>query len=43
MPRKPTNEQGSKPTKNKSGINTHQVKPEANAIKPTEQAPRDYS
>ena len=41
MPRKPVNEKGSKPTKNKSGINTTQVQTELTAIKPVEPVVED--
>ena len=42
MPRKPTNEKGSKPTKNKSGITTNQVETELKVIKPIEPVAEDY-
>ena len=42
MPRKPTNEKGSKPTKNKSGIATKQVETELKIIKPIEPVAEDY-
>ena len=42
MPRKPTNEKGSKPTKNKSGITTKQVETELKIIKPIEPVAEDY-
>lgn len=42
MPRKPTNEKGSKPTKNKSGITTKQVETELKVIKPIEPVAEDY-
>ena len=41
MPRKPVNEKGSKPTKNKSGINTTQIQTELTAIKPVEPVVED--
>ena len=42
MPRKPTNEKGSKLTKNKSGITTKQVETELKVIKPIEPVAEDY-
>ena len=42
MPRKPTNEKGSKPIKNKSGITTNQVETELKVIKPIEPVAEDY-
>ena len=42
MPRKPTNEKGSRPIKNKSGITTNQVETELKAIKPIEPVAEDY-
>ena len=42
MPRKSTNEKGSKPTKNKSGITTNQVETELKVIKPIEPVAEDY-
>ena len=42
MPRKPTNEKGSKPIKNKSGITTKQVDTELKVIKPVEPVAEDY-
>ena len=42
MPRKPTNEKGSKPIKNKSGITTKQVETELKVIKPIEPVAEDY-
>ena len=42
MPRKPTNEKGSKPTKNKSGFTTNQVETELKVIKPIEPVAEDY-
>lgn len=42
MPRKPTNEKGSKPIKNKSGITTNQVETELKTIKPVEPVAEDY-
>ena len=42
MPRKPTNEKGSKPTKNKSGIITKQIETELKVIKPIEPVAEDY-
>ena len=42
MPRKPTNEKGSKPTKNKSGIATKQVETELKVIKPVKPVAEDY-
>ena len=42
MPRKPTNEKGSRPIKNKSGIVTHQEETILKAIKPIEPVAEDY-
>ena len=42
MPRKPINEKGSRPTKNKSGITTKQVETELKVIKPIEPVAEDY-
>lgn len=42
MPRKPINEKGSKPIKNKSGITTNQVETELKVIKPIEPVAEDY-
>ena len=42
MPRKSTNEKGSKPIKNKSGITTNQVETELKVIKPIEPVAEDY-
>ena len=42
MPRKPTNEKGSRPIKNKSGITTKQVETELKIIKPIEPVAEDY-
>ena len=42
MPRKPTNEKGSKPTKNKSGITTNQAETELKVIKPVKPVAEDY-
>lgn len=42
MPRKPVNEKGSKPIKNKSGITTNQVETELKTIKPVEPVAEDY-
>lgn len=42
MPRKPINEKGSRPIKNKSGITTNQVETELKVIKPIEPVAEDY-
>ena len=42
MPRKPTNDKGSKPIKNKSGITTNQEETILKAIKPIEPVAEDY-